>query len=296
MRLKSVDWQRSTDQRNLIKIQGLPELTIEHSPNPVGDLVGLFLIPILSLVLIFHFTDPATLEYRIVDPTLVGILGSNISHRTWNHLTNNILGLVVVGGIAYTLLTAAEYRYHYIMMFIGSLLIIPFFSHFFLQYFLVHQPIFHSYEAVGFSEPLAAMIGYLPLVLTTYLNRASGIRWPILWAILIYSGGIAYAIVQLFGVGFSTIPIAILSIVGILGIGVHVLQLDDGVEKLQYSVTIAFIVMVYIISVVGLFGGPNVGTKVGHLAGFLPGFFAPTLVLWGFSLLKPEHAQSIVLD
>jgi membrane associated rhomboid family serine protease len=251
----------------------------------------LFAVPVIALIVIFVTTDPATFEYKVANPELWGIYLSNLSHRSWMHLGGNLLVFIFIGFLEYILLTPAGYRTHYISMFLLVLLIAPLFSHFFLQYVLDQQPVFHTYEAVGFSESIAAMTAYLPLALTTYCRRVSGIRWPYLTALLLYTGGLALATTRLFGTNFATPLFSAFGILGVTIIMGHVCRTStvSRKERRQYFLTSLFALLAFTTALVGLFGTQNVGTLVGHFAGFLPGFFLPFAILWGVKIAAPAR-------
>jgi membrane associated rhomboid family serine protease len=284
-----------TDSTAPVRLLRLPQIAASRSPSFGRDILILFVVPALILTAIFVTTDPATFEYDIANPGLWGIYMSNLSHRSWLHLGSNLVGFFLIGGLEYLLLTAAGYRAHYIGIFLLSLLIVPLFSHLFLQFVLIHQPVFHSYEAVGFSEPIAAMAACLPLAFTTYCSRVSGLRWPFLTALLLYSGGVAWAINQLFGTDLSTILVGMLGIAGVTLVVVHLYRTRafDPLERREYFVTSLFALLTFGTALLSLFAGTNVGTMVGHLAGFLPGFFLALIIVWGFTIAKPGHEYAI---
>ncbi|MFC6875288.1 hypothetical protein [Halobellus marinus] len=284
-----------TDSTAPVRLVRLPQIAAARSPSFIRDILILFIAPALILTTIFVTTDPATFEYDIANPGLWGIYLSNLSHRSWLHLGSNLVGFFLIGGLEYLLLTAAGYRAHYIGVFLLCLLVVPLFSHLFLQFVLIHQPLFHSYEAVGFSEPIAAMAAYLPLALTTYCTRVSEFEWPFFTALLIYSGGIAWAINQLFGTDLSTILIGMLGVVGVSLIGIHLYRTRtvDSLERREYVVTSLFALLTFGTALVSLFPGSNVGTMVGHLAGFFPGFLLALFILWGFTIAKPGHEYAL---
>lgn|GEM_PF-4205320 len=278
-----------------VRLLRLPQIAASRSPSFGRDILLLFIAPALILTTIFVTTDPATFEYDIANPGLWGIYMSNLAHRSWLHLGSNLVGFFLIGGLEYLLLTAAGYRAHYIGVFLLCLLVVPLFSHLFLQFVLIHQPVFHSYEAVGFSEPIAAMAAYLPIALTTYCTRVSEFRWPFITALLLYAGGIAWAINQLFGTDLSTILIGMLGLIGVALIGIHLYRTRavDSLERRKYVVTSLFALLMFGAALFSLFPGTNVGTMVGHLAGFFPGFFLALFIIWGVTIAKPSHEYAI---
>lgn len=278
-----------------VRLLRLPQIAASRSPSFGRDILLLFIAPALILTTIFVTTDPATFEYDIANPGLWGIYMSNLAHRSWLHLGSNLVGFFLIGGLEYLLLTAAGYRAHYISVFLLCLLIVPLFGHLFLQFVLAHQPVFHSYEAVGFSEPIAAMAAYLPLALTTYCTYVSEFRWPFFTALLVYSGGVAWAINELFGTNISTILVGALGVVGVALIGIHLCRTRavDSLERREYVVTSLFALLMFGTALLSLFPGSNVGTIVGHLAGFFPGFFLALFIVWGFTIAKPGHEYAV---
>jgi len=284
-----------TDGTAPVRLLRLPQIAASRSPSFRRDVFLLFIAPALILTTIFVITDPATFEYDIANPDLWGIYMSNLSHRSWLHLGSNLIGFFLIGGLEYLLLTATGYRAHYIGVFLLCLLAVPLFSHLFLQFVLVHQPVFHSYEAVGFSETIAAMTAYLPLALTTYCTRVSGLRWPFLTALLLYSGGVALSINQLFGTDLSTILVGTLGVVGAALIGTHLYRTRaiDALERHEYVVTSLFTLLMFGAALLSLFPESNVGTMVGHLAGFFPALFLALFIIWAFTIAKPSHEYAI---
>lgn len=275
------------------------ERIVNESPSVIRDILLLFVLPCLLMVIIFVTTDPSNFEYKVAEPSIWGIYASNISHRTWTHLVSNLIGLVLIGGVEYAILTASGYRKHYFAVFLGVLFVLPVFGHVFLQFVLVNNPVFQSYEAVGFSEPLAAMVAYFPFALATYLSKIGRAKWPILLGVLLYAGGTAWAITQLFGPRPFSFILGAFGLIGVTWIGIHLRRTNSPStrrEKSEYARISIFVLVVFISAVWALFPGDNVGTMVGHLAGYISGFFVPVAVLWGFSLLKPEHDLAINLD
>lgn len=249
------------------------------------------------MTIVFLTTDATIYEHRIADPTLWGIYSSNIAQRSWNHLLSNLGGLLVIGGGEYVLLTAIGYRKHYVGVFIGSFLLLPLFGHLFLQFVLVNQPVFQSYEAVAFSGPLAAMVGYLPLVIATYLSENQDLSWPLFMALLLYSGGLGWAMSQIFGFDVATIIVSTLGIAGIGLIAWNVVKKSENKdEQINFMFIVLFLLTLFFGGLHGLFPGNHIGSMVGHLAGFLPGFFVPMIVLWAFSVRRPDHDLAIGLD
>ena len=262
----------------------------------VRDALILFLGPAALMILLYLGTDPTTFEYDVAKPSLWGIYTSNLSHRSWRHLGSNLLGLFLIGGYTYALLTAVECRKHYVYVFVGSLLVFPLGGHLFLQFVLVHNPVFGTYEAVGFSEPIAALVGYLPLAIATYINRETGLRAPILTALLLYASGIAWAIGQIYGFDIFSVFLGGLGVIGVLWIALHIsltAELATKGDRLRYALSIVFFLLVYGYGLRTLFPGGNVGTMVGHLAGFLPGFFISIVVLSVFSTVRSNHELSL---
>lgn len=295
--VKTQNDEPTSKDLNLISLQRLPSIAVSRSPSYLRDVLMLFIIPGVLLTAIFMTTEPGQFEYKVADPTLWGIYSSNLAHRSWSHLLSNLLGLILICGVEYLVLTAAGYRSHVIGLFLGSLLIFPLYGHLFLQFVLINQPIFRTYEAVGYSEPIAAMTGFLPLAITIYLSRAREFRWPLLWALFLYAGGVAWAIGNLFGFDIPTVLVGGLGLIGVIWIIKHVFHATEvRQERAEYAGTVLFLLVLYGFGLHGLFSGQAVGSMVGHLAGFLPGFFLPMIFLWGFSLAKPGHNQAVNLE
>lgn len=297
-RLTSLHGEGPTpEERDASNLYHLPLLAASRSPSWRRDLGLLFVLPGVALTLVFLLGDPITFEYRIANPTLWGIYMSNLAHRSWQHLLANMGGFILIAGSEYLLLTAVGYRRHYIGVFLGSLLVFPLISHLFLQFVGLQQPVFETYEAVGFSEPLAALAGYLPLCIATYLSTVRELRWPIWVALVLYAGGLAWAMGHIFGGTAPTLAIGAIGIAGVGWIGFHLSHGTDAKQsRFQSGVTVLILLLIYMAALQGLFPGKNVGSMVGHLAGFLPGFFLPMIVIWVFSLLRPAHSQAINLE
>lgn len=278
------------DDRPPTHLRRLPHHAAARTPSFQRDILILFVAPTVLLTAVFVTTAPAVFEYRAANPDLWGVYTSILAHRSSGHLAGNLLGFIVIGGVEYLLLTAAGRRTHYLTVFALSLFVVPVLSHFFLQFVLIHQPVFQTYEAVGFSATVAALTAYLPLALTTYCAEVSSFRWPYLTALLIYAGSIARATTQLFGADLGTLVIAALGLVGLAVIGNHVYRGPtlSAEARSEYGLTVVVTLTIFYLLLYTLFPGGNVGTMVGHLAGYLPGFFGPLIVFWGALNHRPD--------
>lgn len=277
-----------SDSIGPVQLHRLPKAAASQSPFFGIDLLVLFLAPAVILTVIFVTTDPSTFEYDIADPTLWGIYTSNFSHRSWGHLAGNLFGFLLIAGLEYLLLTVAGYRSYFFAGFALCLVVVPLFSHLFLQFFLVHQPVFHSYEAVGFSEPIAALTAFFPLALTIYYRSVSGFQLPFLTALLLYSGSVGIALAKLFGLSVNALSVGAIGIVGIVIVLNHLYRFPavSSQQRREYAITSLFALCVFLALLFGLFPGTNTGTMVGHLAGYLPGFFVPFGLIWGFAIFR----------
>jgi membrane associated rhomboid family serine protease len=275
---------------------GIWELTtlvraVGERPWVAYDVLFLFVIPAVVLIGIHLTTVPALFEYDIDNPTLWGIYMSNFSHRSWLHLGSNLIGLLIIGGSEYILLTASGYRAHYIAVFLGSILVFPPLSHLLLQFLLANQPALQTYEAVGFSEPLAALVGYYPLAVATYHTQVSDFQLPVVYTILLSTGGMAWGLIQHSALTLRMALLTLCGVGGISSLAYHLYTTDSVTTSLQrgrYALTSALCHVIYLFALVGLFRG-SIGGFIGHLGGYLPGFGVTLLCTAILAVVAPEH-------
>jgi len=279
-----------SDDRPPVQFRNLLRRAAAASPAFRRDLTLLFGLPLAILIILFATTDPSTFEYRVASPDLSGIYLSQLAHRSWGHLAGNLLGFLLIGGFEYCLLTATGYRTHYIALFGLTLTVVPVFSHLFLQFVLIHQPVFQTYQTVGFSGTVAVLTVSFPFALTLYCHHVSGFQLPIPTALFICAGSIGWAISQLFGVNTGAVVLVILGLFGLGSLGWHIYRPGTLSNEAcgEYVYTVVWLLVVFSVVLYALFSGTQTGSMVGHLAGYFGGFL---IAVGAFLIWKTISSQ-----
>lgn len=254
----------------------------ERHPTAV-DLVTLFVIPTVLLSGIY-FLWPAServLEYKARNPTLVGILGSNLAHRSAGHLTRNLVGLWLFGGSGYLLVRSAGKRNFYRLSIVSYLLVLPFLASPFIRRMLADTPeILAQLESVGFSQTVGALAGFLAIAIALYYYRATeGNVNPTLLAIGLFFGGFGAIFRNLGG----SLDVTLLTV----GIGVLTLLYIGGKAPLSFERPFRSVpfwstlggVLLFFLAISGLFSPEAGGGIYGHMAGYWWGFILPGLYM-----------------
>lgn len=254
----------------------------EHHPTAV-DLVTLFVIPTVVLSGIY-FLWPAServLEYKARNPTLVGILGSNLAHRSAGHLTRNLVGLWLFGGSGYLLARSAGKRNFYRLSFVSYLTVLPLLANPFIRRMLADTPEkLARLESVGFSQTVGALAGFLTIAIALYYYRATeGNVSPALLAIGLFFGGFGAIFRNLGGsldVTILTVGIGILTLLYIGGKAP--LSFERPFRSVSFWSTLGGVLLFYL-AIGGLFSPKAGGGIYGHMAGYWWGFILPGLYM-----------------
>lgn len=256
------------------------------------DLVTLFVIPTVVLSSIY-FLWPAServLEYKARNPTLIGILGSNLAHRSAGHLTRNLIGLWLFGGFGYLLARSAGKRDFYRLSFVSYLTVLPFLASPFIRRMLADTPAkLAKLESVGFSQTVGAITGFLAIAIALYYYRVTeGDARPDLLAIGLFFGGFGAFFQKLGGnldVTVLTVGIGILTLIyiGVKG----QLSFEQSFRSVSFWATVGGVLLFYL-AIGGLFNPQAGGGIYGHLAGYWWGF-----ILSGLYLLLTETYRRI---
>lgn len=238
------------------------------------DVLLLFVVPIGLFTLVHLTTTTGNFVYDIDNPTIWGIYTSNIAHWSWGHLAANTVGYLIIGGCSYLLLSALGRRRQYIGVLLAALLVFPLFTHGVMQYLLLTNPQLATYSSAGFSEPVAALTGYFPVVLALYHAGSSDFQHVDFYTTALVCSGFGWAAASIAGLSVAT---AVIMSLGVVGLGVLAYHLattaavETRVARLQYTLTTALFVFTYLALVYGLFAGDVLGTQLGHMAGFTTG-------------------------
>lgn len=247
------------------------------------DVVALFVIPTVVLSSIY-FLWPAServLEYKARNPTLIGILGSNLAHRSAGHLTRNLVGLWLFGGSGYLLARSAGKRNFYRLSFVAYLTVLPFLASPFIRRMLADTPgNLARLESVGFSQTVGALAGFLAIAIALYYHRATeGNVSPALLAIGLFFGGFGAIFRNLGG----SLDVTLLTV----GIGVLTLLYIGGKAPLSFERPFRSVplwgtlggVLLFFLAISGLFNPEAGGGIYGHMAGYWWGFILPGLYM-----------------
>lgn len=265
-------------KNSVLRLQALDE----RHPTAI-DLVTLFIIPTVVLSGIY-FLWPAServLEYKARNPTFIGILGSNLAHRSIGHLTGNLKGLWLFGGSGYLLARSAGKRDFYRISFVSYLTVLPFLASAFIRRMLADTPeMLAKLESVGFSQTIGALAGFLAIAIALYYYRATdGDIRPDLLAIGLFFGGFGAFFRKLGGaldVTLMTVGIGLLTLIYIGAKGQ--LSFEQPFRSMSFWSTVTGVLLFYLI--IGSLFDPQAGGGIyGHLAGYWWGFVLSGLYL-----------------
>jgi hypothetical protein len=247
------------------------------------DLALLFVAPSLLLIAVFLYPDSTRmLEYEARNPTLLTILGSNLAHRGIGHLVGNLLGLWLVGGLAFLLASACRCKRLYYVSFLTYLLVLPFFADALVREMLAQTPaVLATFAIVGFSQTVGALVGLLALAIGLFVHdnvdrRLSGL----VISLGLFISGFAIVIVN-FGTSSLALVVSLLS--GTVAIGFVLGRADKALDRpLHLAASVQFIVaglVTFYAALLMLFPTNVGGGFYGHLAGYVWGYLLPAFGL-----------------
>lgn len=243
------------------------------------DLLLLFVAPTLMLVAIFVYPNSTQiLEYKARNPNTLTIVGSNLAHRGLGHIAGNLLGLWFIGGVGFVFACACQRKLLYYYSFASYLTVLPFFADPFIRSMLEDAPkILATFESVGFSQTVGALVGFLALAtgLFVHENLDKHVSGLLISAGLFLSG---FTIVFVnFGTESLALVVSILS--GILAIGYVLWRANKTLEQPLYlAESVRFVVaalFLFYATLIMLFPNNVGGGFYGHMAGYMWGYLLP---------------------
>ncbi|MFD1601094.1 hypothetical protein [Halobellus rarus] len=246
--------------------------------NLIRDILLFFVLPSLILIAIYLYPgSEQALEYEARNPTVVGIIGSNLAHRNISHIQSNIIGYWILGGASLLLMrvsgSAAIYRY----AFVAYILILPFFASWtILQIFSDSPDILSRFESVGFSQTVGAVTGFLPIAIAYYYSELTGDTRCIQVSLGLFVLGFAVAFYSLGEVNNTVILLGVLGVAGLLYMSYQLVQspetlAEPGLPFLGGSVVL------YLYGLLLLFPPSAPGGIYGHMAGYVWGYLLPAV-------------------
>lgn len=252
------------------------------------DVLTLFILPTTFLICIYLYPNSTQiLEYKARNPTILTIVGSNFAHRSIPHLGGNLFGLWFIGGLSFVFTCTIERKRLYYYSFASYLIVLPFFANPFVRGMLEDTPrLLNTFESVGFSQTVAALVGFLALAIGLFLrdNLDSQISGLLVSAGFFLSG---FTIVFVnFGGDLLAITVTIGS--GLVAIGYVTWHAYKKIEKPIYSsdsVQMTVIgLLVFYLSLFLLFPKDVSGGFFGHMAGFFFGYVLPASGVLGIHI------------
>lgn len=258
----------------------MTERPFEPRDEPTGwDLLLLFVFPTVILVAVFVYPNSTQiLEYKARNPTTLTILGSNLAHRGLRHIAGNLLGLWLIGGVGFVFACLCQRKRLYYYSFASYLSILPFFADPFIRSLLEDAPeILATFESVGFSQTVGALVGFLALAtgLFVHENLDRHISGLLISAGLFFSG---FTIVFVnFGTDSLALTVSIAS--GLTAIGYVLWRVNRTIEQpLHQDEGVRFVVaalFIFYATLLLLFPNDVGGGFYGHLAGYMWGYLLP---------------------
>ncbi|WP_440989147.1 hypothetical protein [Haloarchaeobius baliensis] len=261
------------------------------------DILLYFVLPSIALMAIYALPrSEQLLEFEARNPTLVGILGSNLAHRSLSHISNNIAGYWLLGGGAYILTERTKSAHIYRYAFIAYLVILPFVASWtVIRIFSNHPEILAEYESVGFSQTVGAVTGFLPIAIASYYSKL--IRGNVIW-----TADVMWSTIGLFGLGISVAFYNLgqlnNSILVVAGMAVFVLiyvghrltqQLDFLADRRVFY--FIFSVLLFLIGIQSLFPSSAPAGIYAHMAGYVWGFLLPLAGITGAEIFRRIRAS-----
>lgn len=240
------------------------------------DVVLFFLIPAVVLITIYLFPQSEqVLEYEARNPTVVGIIGSNLAHRSVSHISSNIVGYWLLGGTAFLLMKRSNTAHIYRYAFISYLLILPFFASWTILHIFSDRPdIISRFESVGFSQTVGAVTGFLAIAIAYYHSKLTDGNYELQTSLGLFTFGFSVAFFNLETVDNSVIVLAGIGVLSLLYMGY---QLVKSLETLADSRVgyLGMAVALFVIGLQSLFPPSAPAGIYGHMAGYVWGYLLP---------------------
>lgn len=244
------------------------------------DILLFFVLPSVVLITIYLFPGTEqTLEYEARNPTVVGIIGSNLAHRSVSHIQSNIIGYWIFGGISLFLMRESDSAEIYRGAFIVYILILPFFASWtILEIFSNRPDIISNFESVGFSQTVGAVIGFLAIAIAYYYSELTGDNYRLQTSLGLFLLGFAVAFYSLGEVNVTVILLGGIGSMGLLYMTYRLVQsslTDPRLPLLVGSFTL------YVYGLLALFPPSAPGGIYGHMAGYVWGYLLPSVGISG---------------
>lgn len=253
-----------------------------NDPQIRRDILLLFVLP--SAILIFIYLFPQSeqiLEYKARNPTLIGIIGSNLAHRSVNHITGNIFGYWLLGGTGYLLMKESNLDHVYKYSLVAYLLILPFFANWtILQIFSEQPDIISKFESVGFSQTVGAVTGFLPIAISCYYSKLTDENHVIYISLGMFTLGFSVAFYYLGEINSSTIILGSIGILSILYIGLRSIKSLKSTADPRFMYLFGAVAF-FIIGIQLLFPPSAPAGIYGHMAGYVWGYLLPIVGIIG---------------
>lgn len=246
------------------------------------DILLFFVLPSVVLVGIYLYPgSEQALEYEARNPTVIGIIGSNLAHRSAAHIQSNIVGYWILGGASLLLMRESDSASVYRYAFIVYIVILPFFASWtILQIFSDRPEIILRFESVGFSQTVGAVTGFLPIAIAYYYSEVIGDDYHLMTSLGLFALGFAVAFYSL---GEVSSTVILLGGLGSMGLFYMIYQLVQSPETVA-DPRIPFIVGSFVLYVYGLLllFPPSAPPGIyGHMAGFVWGYLLPVVGILG---------------
>ncbi|WP_157573538.1 hypothetical protein [Haloplanus natans] len=247
-----------------------------NDPDIRRDVLLFFVTPSIALVLIFLFPQSEQiLEYKARSPTVLGIVGSNLAHRSVSHISNNIVGYWILGGAGYLLMRQSKSAHIYRYTFIAYLLVLPFFASWtILEIFADRPEVISRFESVGFSQTVGAVTGFLAIAIAYYHAEIVNGNKQLPISLGLFSLGF---FVAFYNLGVLNNSIRLLAGVGIITLLYMAYRLKESVDALG-SPPIVFLLgsaILYLYGLQLLFPPSAPAGIYGHMAGYVWGYLLP---------------------
>lgn len=251
------------------------------------DILSLFVAPLVLLIGIFLIPESAkALEFKARNPTLVGILGSNLAHRSVSHIGGNLIGFWGLGCLSLALMRRTDTAHIYRRSFVVYLLILPFVASWsIIRMFSDNPEMLATYESVGFSLTVAAVAGFLAIAIATYYADQTGQQDSKVTALGVFSLGFAVAVYNLGTLGDVGLLLGAFGVLTLLYMGYRMVVSFGTVTDPRIS-SVAAAILFFASAILFLFPESAPGGIFGHMAGYVWGFFLPITGLWVASIYR----------
>lgn len=246
------------------------------------DILLFFVLPSVVLVAIYLFPgSEQALEYEARNPTVVGIIGSNLAHRSVSHIQSNIVAYWILGGASLFLMRESDSAEIYRYAFIVYILILPFFASWtIIEIFSDRPEVISRFESVGFSQTVGAVTGFLPIAIAYYFSEMTGDKYRLQTSLGLFVLGFAVAFYSLGEVSHTVI---LLGGTGCLVMFYMAYQMNHSLKTLidqRISLLIGSFVL-YIYGLLLLFPPSTPPGIYGHMAGYVWGYLLPVVGISG---------------